>query len=106
MINEKLHRIKTNKVKTEVPLIFKLSQNYPNPFNPLTKINFTVPNKTNVTLKVYDILGKLVKTLVNEVREAGNYTVTFNGTDYSSGVYFYTIEAGDFRESKKMILIK
>jgi len=106
MINEKLHKLKLHKKEVQIPKVFRLSQNYPNPFNPLTKIDYALPKKTNVTIEVYDILGRLVKTLVNEVREAGNYTVTFNGTDYSSGVYFYTIEAGEFKLSKKMVLVK
>ena len=109
MMMERLNLIKIKK-QSAIPKEFKLSQNYPNPFNPLTKINYAIPKlksgKTNVTLKVYDILGRLVKTLVNEFKEAGFYTVQFDGTNLSSGVYFYKIEAGSFVQSKKMVLVK
>ncbi len=91
---------------TEIPKVFSLSQNYPNPFNPITKINYSLPNQVNVTLKVYDILGRLVKTLVNEFKVAGNYSVSFDGSGLASGVYFYKIEAGEFVQSKKMVLVK
>ncbi len=89
-----------------IPEKFSLSQNYPNPFNPLTKINFSLPNAGKVTLKVYDILGRTVKELVNEFKDKGVYSVTFDGTGLASGVYFYTIEAGNFKETKKMVLVK
>jgi xylan 1,4-beta-xylosidase len=87
---------------------FELNQNYPNPFNPGTFISYQLPAASNVSLKVYDILGKEVATLVNEHEQAGNYTVqlpTF-GTKYSSGVYFYTLRAGDFVQTKRMVVIK
>jgi len=91
---------------------FRLEQNYPNPFNPNTSIQYAVGNPANgtgrqlVTLKVYDILGNEVATLVNEVKETGSYVVEFNAGKLSSGVYYYTITAGDFVQSKKMILMK
>ena len=98
---------------------FELSQNYPNPFNPSTKIKFTVPDVVSsfslrTTLKVYDILGNEIAKLVNEEKPAGNYEVEFNGSNLSSGVYFYQLRAGDpsagsrqsFVETKKMILMK
>ena len=85
---------------------FSLSQNYPNPFNPSTTINYLIPTKELVVLKVYDILGKEVATLVNEVKQAGNYTVTFNASSLPSGTYFYRLEAGDNLGVKKMILLK
>lgn len=85
---------------------FSLSQNYPNPFKPNTKINFSVANLSRVSLKVYDILGREIITLVNEVKPAGQYEVNLNANDLASGVYFYQIKAGDFIQSKKMILIK
>ena len=90
----------------EIPLNYQLYQNYPNPFNPITKINYALPNKSNVTIKVFDILGRLVKTLGNETKDAGYYTITFDGRVLASGVYFYNIEAGDFNASKKMVLVK
>jgi hypothetical protein len=89
------------------PFTFKLEQNYPNPFNPSTQIKFALPQNTFVSVKVYSIAGELVSTLVNnEFRTAGYYEVLFDGTNHASGVYFYIIEAGNFRNSKKMVLIK
>lgn len=85
---------------------FILAQNYPNPFNPTTKISFKIPSKEFVTLKVYDVLGSEVSTLVNEEKPAGNYSVTFNAYSLSSGTYFYRLSSGSFTEVKKMILIK
>jgi photosystem II stability/assembly factor-like uncharacterized protein len=89
-----------------VPAEYSLSQNYPNPFNPTTKINFALPKASNVSLKVYDVLGHEVMTLVNEYKTAGSYTVNVDASALSSGIYFYTIKAGDFADSKKMTLIK
>jgi Secretion system C-terminal sorting domain/PKD domain len=90
---------------------FKLEQNYPNPFNPNTTIKFAVPNVealgvTNVQLKIFDILGREVKTLINENKKPGNYEVKFDATDLTSGIYYYKLSAGDFIETKKMILLK
>jgi hypothetical protein len=92
--------------KSIIPDKYSLSQNYPNPFNPVTRINFDIPKKGFVSLKVFDILGREVQTLVNEEKTAGAYSVDFNGSEYSSGVYFYRIESGDFSDVKRMILIK
>ncbi|MCE1164774.1 MAG: M20/M25/M40 family metallo-hydrolase [Bacteroidetes bacterium] len=89
-----------------LPKKFELSQNYPNPFNPVTKINFAVPKTGFVSVKVYDVLGKEVAALVREVKQAGYYSVDFNGADLSSGVYYCRMEAGDFVDVKKMILVK
>ncbi len=91
---------------TEVPKEFALSQNYPNPFNPSTMINYQLPTSSNVTLTVYDAIGKVMTTLVNEVKEAGNYSVQFDASYLSSGVYFYTITAGNFTATKKLTLMK
>ncbi|MCX6162470.1 MAG: T9SS type A sorting domain-containing protein, partial [Ignavibacteriae bacterium] len=88
------------------PETYSLSQNYPNPFNPVTKINFALPKSGLVTLKVYDVLGKEITTLVNEVKNVGAYTVDFNGSNLSSGVYFYKLSSGDFTSIKRMMLIK
>lgn len=85
---------------------FELSQNYPNPFNPSTVINFTVPVESKVVLKVYNILGKEVSTLVNDVKQAGSYNITFNASQLASGVYFYQLRAGNFVSTKKLILMK
>lgn len=95
-----------NPVGTSTPQDYTLSQNYPNPFNPTTKINFALPKQGLVSLKIYDILGREVKTLINEVKSAGNYTVDFNASEYSSGVYFYKLESNGFSDIKKMMLIK
>lgn len=89
-----------------IPDKFELFQNYPNPFNPSTTISYRCPVTGNVTLKVYDILGKEVAILVNEEKQAGSYTVKFDGSKLPSGVYIYKIQAGDFVSSKKMILLK
>ena len=85
---------------------FGLEQNYPNPFNPVTMINYQLPMNSTVTLKVYDAIGREVATLVNEVKEAGTYSVTFDGSKLSSGLYFYTIKAGNFIATKKLTLMK
>ena len=85
---------------------YKLSQNYPNPFNPSTKIEYSIPRASFVILKVYDILGREVATLVNEEKNVGNYEINFNNRNLSSGIYFYKLQAGDYSSVKKMILIK
>ena len=85
---------------------FSLEQNYPNPFNPSTKIQYAISNKQFVQLKVYDVLGNEVATLVNEFKPAGSYEVNFNAAKLSSGVYLYKLNAGSFIETKKMILLK
>ncbi|MFX0138729.1 MAG: T9SS type A sorting domain-containing protein, partial [Candidatus Hodarchaeota archaeon] len=90
----------------EIPEGFKVYQNYPNPFNPSTKISYSVPEAGFVTLKVYDMLGREITTLVNKEKLPGTYEVPFMGKDLSSGIYFYRIEAGKFSETKKMILLK
>jgi len=85
---------------------YVLNQNYPNPFNPSTIISFSVAQKTNVILTVYNLLGEKVATLVNEVKDAGNYQVNFDGANLTSGIYIYKLEAGSFLSTKKMMLIK
>ena len=85
---------------------YALSQNYPNPFNPTTTINYTIPKAEHVTIKVYDILGKLVQTLIDEEQPQGTYHAQLNGSNLSSGVYFYQIKADNFVEAKKMIVLK
>jgi len=88
------------------PVSFNLSQNYPNPFNPSTTINYTIPEESSVKLKIFDILGSEILTIVDETQKAGNYSVNFNASDLPGGVYFYTIYAGEFTSTKKMSLIK
>lgn len=89
-----------------VPKFFDLNQNYPNPFNPVTNIKYGLPEDIFVTIKIYDILGREVKTLVNEFKNAGSYIVSFNGIEFTSGIYFYRIQAGNFVSVKRMVLIK
>lgn len=89
-----------------IPDEYSLSQNFPNPFNPSTKLEFGISNLGFVSLKVYDVLGNEVKTLINENKPAGRYTVTFDGSNLSSGIYFYKLESGSFIETKRMILLK
>ncbi len=89
-----------------VPANYAVSQNYPNPFNPTTNINFDLPKGNNVKLKVYDMSGKEVAVLLNEYKSAGKYTYTFDANSLSSGVYFYRISAGDFSDTRKMMLVK
>ncbi len=105
-----------NVINNSLPSNFSLSQNYPNPFNPQTKIKFSIPLSRGVTaeggrgvfvsLIIYDLLGREVTTLVNEELKPGTYEVDWDGSNYSSGVYFYKLEAGDFTETKKMVLMK
>ena len=100
-------------VDVNAPLTFSLAQNYPNPFNPLTTIRYSIPNVTlsgvegsRVQLKIYDVLGNAVATLVDEYKPAGDYEIEFNAAKYTSGIYFYRLQAGSFVETKKMILLK
>ena len=96
----------TIEVDFSLPIDFSLEQNYPNPFNPNTKISWQSPVSSHQTLKVYNILGKEVATLVDEVKPAGNYEIDFNSALLSSGVYFYKLQIGSFVETKKMILLR
>ncbi len=89
-----------------MPKIFALNQNYPNPFNPETVLSFEIGDLGFVKLKIYDVLGQEVATLVNEVRPAGAYTVKWNGSSTPSGVYFYRLQAGTFTETKKLVLLR
>ena len=99
--------IEDGELASEMPRTYSLDQNYPNPFNPTTKINYSVPNAGPVKLTVYNILGREVGTLVNTVKQPGNYTVEFDATNLSSGIYLYRLEAGsDFVTTRKMMLIK
>jgi hypothetical protein len=93
-------------INTEIASGFSLYQNYPNPFNPTTTIKFDIPKSSNVKITVYDITGKELEVLVNEKLQAGTYQTTWNASNFSSGVYFYRIQAGDFSETKKLILLK
>ncbi|MDQ3022668.1 MAG: T9SS type A sorting domain-containing protein [Bacteroidota bacterium] len=98
--------VNINIVSNNIPAQILLSQNYPNPFNPTTHLEFRISNLEFVSLKVYDILGNEVTTLVNENKPAGNYSVEFNGEGLPSGIYFYKLETENFSETKRMILLK
>jgi polyhydroxybutyrate depolymerase len=89
-----------------LPIEYELKQNYPNPFNPSTRIKYQIPDAGLVSLQVYNLLGEVVATLVNDEKPAGNYEVQFDATGISSGVYFYSLQAGDFVETKKLILLR
>ncbi|MEW6652226.1 MAG: T9SS type A sorting domain-containing protein [Bacteroidota bacterium] len=93
-------------LETGIPTKFTLDQNYPNPFNPTTKIKFAIPADENVSLKVFNVLGQEVATLVNKQLKAGSYSFDWNAANLSSGVYFYRIEAGSFNQTRKMLLLK
>jgi hypothetical protein len=96
----------TNNNSSQIPKLFSLSQNYPNPFNPSTEINYNIPSQSLVKIVVYDIAGREVTTLVNETKQPGSYNVTFDGKNLASGVYLYKIQAGEFSDIKKMVLVK
>ena len=95
-----------NGVTNNVPGQYQLYQNYPNPFNPATSVRFDIPKASNVKLVVYDILGREVRTLLNEFKNPGTYELNFDATNLASGTYFYRIEAADFTSIKKMVLVK
>ncbi|MCL4278996.1 MAG: T9SS type A sorting domain-containing protein, partial [Ignavibacteriaceae bacterium] len=98
----------SDEVEIEIsqPNVFYLGQNYPNPFNPSTNIKYSIPADGNVTLKIYDILGEEVSTLVNEFQQAGTFDVVFDGSNLSSGVYYYQLTSGELTSTKKMMLTK
>jgi hypothetical protein len=101
--NDELYKVETS---VDVPQQYELGQNYPNPFNPSTTIRYNLPQNSMVTLKVYDILGKEVATLVNEMKSAGSYEINFNALHLASGTYIYRIQADGFTQTKKMMLMK
>jgi len=103
--------LKNNTTVTEVedftlPLEYSLAQNYPNPFNPSTTIEYSIPQGGFITLRVFNILGMEVANLVNGQVDAGKHKIEFDASGFNSGVYFYTLESGNFTKTKKMILIK
>ncbi|MBK8552300.1 MAG: T9SS type A sorting domain-containing protein [Ignavibacteria bacterium] len=95
-----------SQLSSVIPEQYILSQNYPNPFNPITNLEFGISDLGFVSLKVYDILGKEIKTLINENLNPGNYEIVFDGKGFPSGVYFYRLTAGEFTETKRMMLVK
>jgi hypothetical protein len=104
LINQNINKLLVS--KDVIPNKFALYQNYPNPFNPTTVIKYQIPKDGIVTLKIYDILGREVKILVNEQKFTGRYEVKFDATDLASGIYIYRIQVNDYTSSKKMMLIK
>ena len=105
-ISSALPKSGSTELAGDSPEEFSLEQNYPNPFNPSTSIQYRVSSISNVSLKVYDVLGNEVATLVNEEKPAGSYEVKFDAAGLSSGIYFYKLQTGSFVETKKMILLK
>jgi hypothetical protein len=97
---------KTSEVQVGTPMSFILFQNYPNPFSPTTTIAYSMAQAAQVALKVYDVLRREVATLVNEHKASGSYTVSFEAGRYSSGIYFYKLQSGNFVQTKKMMLVK
>ena len=98
--------LKDDNSAKKLPVIYQLYQNYPNPFNPTTTIKYGIPRNSHVKIVLYDILGREVTTLVNEIKNSGYYTVRFNASSLASGIYFYRIKAGNFIQVKKMMLLK
>jgi hypothetical protein len=92
--------------QSTVPMVYSLQQNYPNPFNPSTSIRFNIPKLSHAKLVVYDVVGREVAVLVNEMKQPGSYEAVFNAENFASGVYFYRLDAGDFTDVKKMVLVK
>lgn len=101
-----LNSLVENKDKDSLPLNFELKQNYPNPFNLMTTIGYQISSDSQVIIKVYDVLGREVETLVNEVKQPGVYEINFDGSNLCSGVYFYKMQAGEYSNTKKMMLLK
>jgi hypothetical protein len=100
-----------SKLSAETPSEFSLSENYPNPFNPETEISFSLPERTQVSLVIYNMLGEKVKTLVNQTMDAGTYSAHWNGKDeaensLASGIYFYRLKTESFDQTRKMVLMK
>jgi len=98
-------------ISSEVVKKYELLQNYPNPFNPVTKIKFQIPSNvksktSDVKLIIYDITGREIQTLIKEKLNPGTYEVTFDGSNFASGVYFYQLRSGDYVETKKLVLLK
>ena len=92
--------------ESTIPHGYFLEQNYPNPFNPSTSIQYAISSRQFVTLKVYDVLGNEIATLVNEEKAAGSYEIGFDGSELTSGIYLYKLQAGSFVETKKMVLMQ
>jgi hypothetical protein len=94
------------KISSNIPKEYNLSQNYPNPFNPTTKIKFQIVKSGLVQLQIFDVLGRKISSLVNELLKPGDYEIEWNGTNFPSGIYFYQLKTNKFTQTKKMILMK
>jgi hypothetical protein len=101
-----LEPVAVESLPDNLPRAFRLDQNYPNPFNPATTIRFALPRTEQVTLKIFDVRGREVATLVNEKMPAGEHSVNFNGQRLASGIYFYRLRAGEFVQQRKLALVK
>lgn len=101
-----LYILDTNDYRPIIPDTYFLFQNYPNPFNPGTTIKYQIPEAINVSIKVYDIRGRFISEIVNSFQQPGIYELKWNGAGYASGIYFYRLKAGNFTETKKMVLVK
>ena len=106
ILHKKIILVNVKSEETRFPQSFSLSQNYPNPFNPTTTISYQLPITNHVALKVYDVLGREVAVLVNEMKNAGTYSVQWNASQFSSGVYILTMSAGNFTATKKILLMR
>jgi hypothetical protein len=104
--NMRVTPVVTGIPESRIAEMFSLNQNYPNPFNPITTISYQLPRQSHVTLKVFDVLGREVATLVNRIEQPGYKSVGFNASDLASGVYYYRLQAGNFVETKKFVLIR
>ena len=93
-------------VYSSIPTEYSLEQNYPNPFNPSTAIRYSIPQEGHVSLRVYNLIGSEIATLINGYRDAGTYEVKFNATDLASGTYFYALTVNNFMSTKKMSIVK
>lgn len=93
-------------IDVKLPNVFELEQNYPNPFNPVTTIKYNLPKASEVALTIYDVLGREIKTIVNEQQQPGSYEVNWNASNISSGIYFYQLKTNDYVNTKKMLLLK
>jgi hypothetical protein len=98
--------IKINSTNIEIPDKYSLYQNYPNPFNSVTKISFDVPKSAQLSIRIYDVLGREIECLINEYVQPGKYNINYNANNLASGVYFYRLQAGDYINIKRMVLLK
>jgi hypothetical protein len=105
-VYESEYPVRVENYLSQIPKTYSLEQNFPNPFNPSTRIRYSVPQRSSVLIKIFDILGNEIETLINEEKQAGTYEITWYSEGLPSGIYFYRIKAGDFVRTKKMILVK